>query len=110
MNGVRLTGDTDAVDVVGDHALGLDDLVELRSSAVQHNGVEPDARQKAEAERKFVELLEHRTADLDDCKLGGVGGVGRGTEYPQVPLDLAFGADRVEQAGDSVLQPVSLAR
>lgn len=58
--------------------------------------------------RELVQLVEHGTANLDDGELCGVGGIRRGREDTQVPLDLAFGTDRVEEAGDGV--PVGLGK
>jgi hypothetical protein len=41
---MKLTGDTDTVDVVWDDALGLDDLVELGPGTVKNDRVKANAR------------------------------------------------------------------
>jgi hypothetical protein len=70
---------------------------------VENDRVESDTIEEAQAMGELVNLVEDSAADLDDSELGGVRRVGRGGEDTEVPLDLAFCADRVEKTGDGIL-------
>jgi hypothetical protein len=100
---LRLTCDTDTVDVVGDYAFALNDVVELGPGAVENDGVKADAVEEAKAEGQFVDLIEHGATDFNDGKLGGLRRVRRGGEDAQMAFDLPLGPDRVQQPSNSVL-------
>jgi hypothetical protein len=69
------TGYTNAIDVFWNDAATFNDLVQLRSSSMEDDGVEADANEKTEAKSEFIKLPEDGTADFYDCKLGRLGGV-----------------------------------
>ena len=107
---MKLTGDTDSINVIWNDTLRLDDLVELGSGTVQYNGIQSDAGEKAQAKRELVDLLEHSSANLDDRKLGRLRRMGRGTEDAQIALDLPLGPNRVQKPCDRVLVGLSVKR
>ncbi len=71
------TCDSNPVDVIRDNALPFDDIVELRTSAMENDWVESHAVQETQAQRKLVKLFQDRTADLDDGEFCWVGWVRR---------------------------------
>ena len=70
------TCDTDTVDVVRDDTSSLDDLVQLRTRAMDDHGIQPNSVEETEAECKVIELVENCPSNLDDGELGGVRRVG----------------------------------
>lgn len=42
---------------------------------MEHDWVQTDAVQKAETERKLVQLIQYSATDFNNSKFGGVGGV-----------------------------------
>jgi hypothetical protein len=102
------TGDTNALNIIRNHALALHDIVQLRARTMQYDRVQSHTVQERQRERKLIDLVEHRASDFDDGELGGVVRVGGGAEDAQVALDLLFGPDGVEQPGDGVLNKMCL--
>lgn len=100
---MKLTSDTDSVNVIWNDSLGLDDLVELGPSSVQDDRIEADTGEEAQTKRQLVDLLEHSSADLDNRKFSRLGRMRRRAEDAQIALDLALGPNRIQQPGDSVL-------
>jgi hypothetical protein len=97
------TSNTDAINVVGNDALHLHDAVELGSSAMKDNGVETDTVKEAQAKSELLDLVQDGAANFNDSELCRMVGMRRGRENTEIPLDLLFGANGVEQSGDSVL-------
>ena len=85
------------------HTLALKDAVELRTRAMDDNGVKADPVEEAQAQGELVELVEHGAANLDHCELGRLRRVRRCAKDAQVPLDLALCTNRVQQPRDRVL-------
>ena len=71
---------------------------------MENDRVKADAVEETEAVSKLVYLVEYRTTDLDDGKLGGVGGIRRRREDAQITLDLTFGANGIQKAGYCILE------
>jgi len=90
------TGDTNPINIVWDHTLLIHDIVELGSTTVEDDGVEPNAVQEAQAQRQLIELREDSTPNLDYSELGRLRRVRRGRENAEMPLDFAFGSDRIQ--------------
>ena len=42
---------------------------------MQDDGIKADAVKEAEVDGQFLDIVEYRTSDFDDGKLGGMGGV-----------------------------------
>ena len=76
MKGVGIC-DADAVDVVGNNTLALDDIVELRTCAMDNDGVKTDTGEEGKRVGDFVELIEYSASNFYDSEFCGVGGVGR---------------------------------
>jgi hypothetical protein len=102
-NYVFLTGHANAINVVGNDALRLHDAIQLRTCTVKNDWVEANTVEKTQAECKLIELVQYCTANLDNGKLRGVVGMGRGREDTKIALNLLFGPDGVKEAGDGVL-------
>ena len=95
---------TDAVDVIGHNSLIRNDLVQLRTSPVEHDGVEAHTVEEAQAQSKLVQLIKHSSSDLNDGELGGMRGMrGRG-KNAEIALNLLLGSDRVKQPSNGVLR------
>ena len=99
------TSDTNAINVVRYDSCLLDYLIQLRTRTMNHNWVQPNAVQEAQAEGELVEFAKDSTADFDDSELGGMRRVRRRGEDTQVTLHLAFRTDRVQKAGNRFLVP-----
>jgi len=67
------TGNSNAIDVVGNKSLVFHDLVQLGSSAMENDRVKSDLVQETQGEGQLVDVVEHSTADLDEGELGGLG-------------------------------------
>jgi hypothetical protein len=74
--GYQLACDADAVDVLRNNTLPLNDSIELGSATVQDDGVEPNTVQEADTEGQFIQLVENGTSNFDDGKLGGLRSIG----------------------------------
>ena len=72
----QFTCDTDTVNILGDDALPFNDPVELRSAAVQDDGVESNTVQETDTEGQLVQLVENGTSNFYDGELGGLGNIG----------------------------------
>ena len=90
------TGDANTVNVVRDNTLPIHDIVELGSTSVEDDGVEPNAVQEAETQSQLIELGEDSTSNLDHGEFGGLGRVRRGGKNAKVALNLALGSNRIE--------------
>lgn len=97
------TSDPDTLYIIRDYALQVHNLVQLRSSAMEHDRVEADAIKEAEAERELLDLVKDSTTNFDDCKFGRVVRMGGGRENAKIALDLFLSADGIQQTGDGVL-------
>lgn len=65
-----LVSDSDSVVVIRDNAGSFQQAVQLRTSTVEYNWVEPDTIQERDSRRQGIEFVrENGTSDLDDCKL-----------------------------------------
>ena len=71
---------------------------------MQDNRIETDTVEEAQGVGKLVNLVEDGTANLDNSKFSGVGRIRGGREDAEVAFDLTLRADRVQEAGDSVLR------
>lgn len=97
------TSDTNAIDILRLNTLTLEDIVHLWASAMEDNGVETEAVEKAKAESKLLEVIEDCTSNFDDSKFCRLGWVRGGRENAEVTFDFTFRTERVEQARDRVL-------
>lgn len=70
---------------------------------MDNDRVESDTVEEAQAESKLVKVVEDSTANFDDSKLCGLGGVGRRGEDTEVAFDFTFGTNRVEEASNGIL-------
>lgn len=61
-----LTCHSDTLDIIRNNPFRLDDTVELRAGAMQHDGIETDSVQETQAESEFVDLVQYSTSNLDD--------------------------------------------
>lgn len=93
--GPKLTCDTDAVNVLRDNPLPLDDHIELGSSPVQNDRVESNTVQEADTEGQFIQLVEDGTSDFDDGEFCGLRRIGGRGKDAQVAFDFTLGANRV---------------
>jgi hypothetical protein len=58
--------------VVGHDPCSLEDVIQLRACAMEDDGVEANTVEEGERKREFLDVIEDRTADLDNGKPGGV--------------------------------------
>ena len=80
---------------VRDDTLLFHNLVQLRTRAMENDGIQPHAREKTQTVRELVQLVEHRSPDLDDREFGGMVRIGGGREDAEVSFDLFLGSDGV---------------
>lgn len=71
----------------------------MKNDRIQSNTI-----QKAETQSKFIKLVQNSSANLYDRKFSGLNRIGGRGEDPQVTLDLALAAERVEQSCYGVLR------
>ena len=85
--------DADAVDVVGSNTFALDDLIELRTRAMENDGVETDTGKEGKRVSDFVKLIKYSSSDFDDGEFCGVRRVRRRRENAEVSLHLTLGSN-----------------
>ena len=102
------TSYSDTINIIRRNALSLENLVQLRTCAVQHDGVESHTIQETQAQRKFVDLVQDRASNFDDGKFGRLRRVRGRREDPQVSFNLTFCANRIQEACDSFLRRFSI--
>ena len=70
---------------------------------MEHDRVETDTVEEAQAVRELVNLVKDRSTNFDDGKFRGVGRVRRGGKDSEVAFDFALGANGIEKACNGVL-------
>ena len=55
------------------NTLALKDVIHLRASAMEDNGVEAQSVEEVKAESKLIEVIEDCTTNFDDSKFCGLG-------------------------------------
>ena len=71
---------------------------------MENDRVETDAVEEAKVDGELFNLVEDGASNFDDGEFCGVGGIGRRGEDAEVAFDFTLSTDRIEKAGDGVLE------
>ena len=74
---------------------------------MEHDGVEANTIEEAQAMGKFLDLVENSSANFDDSKLGRIGRIRGRRKDAEVAFDFTLSSNGIEKASDSVLRTVS---
>ena len=91
----EFTCNANAINVVRNNTLRLNDLIQLRPCTVKDYRVQPHTVQKAEAKGELIKLVKDSASNLDDSKLGRLRGMRRRRKNAEITLNLTLGADGV---------------